>query len=46
MEPFERSYVTVKLREHKGNISHAADAMGVSRQAVHRLLDRYGLKAK
>ena len=46
MEPFERSYVTVKLKEHKGNISHAADAMGVSRQVVHRLLDRYGLKAK
>ncbi|HWO18041.1 MAG TPA: sigma 54-interacting transcriptional regulator, partial [Kofleriaceae bacterium] len=46
MEPFDRSYLTAKLNEHKGNISHAADAMGISRQAVHRLLGRYGLKAK
>jgi len=46
MERFERSYVTAKLAQHGGNISRAADAMGVSRQLVHRLLDRYGMKAK
>lgn len=46
MEEFERSYVSVKLRQHGGNISRAADAMGVSRQLVHRLIDRYDLKDK
>jgi transcriptional regulator with PAS, ATPase and Fis domain len=46
MEQFERSYVTVKLRQSGGNISRAADAMGVSRQLVHRLIDRYGLRVK
>jgi transcriptional regulator with PAS, ATPase and Fis domain len=46
MEQFERSYVTLKLRQHGGNISRAADAMGVSRQLVHRLIDRYELRVK
>jgi transcriptional regulator with PAS, ATPase and Fis domain len=46
LERFERSYVSVKLQQHRGNISHAADAMGVSRQLVYRLVERYGLKGK
>jgi DNA-binding NtrC family response regulator len=46
MEQFERRYVAEKLRQHAGNISRAADAMGVSRQLVHRLLERYGMRAK
>jgi DNA-binding NtrC family response regulator len=46
MERFERSYVAAKLAQHGGNISRAADAMGVSRQLVHRVLDRYGMKAR
>lgn len=46
MERFEHRYLTAKLAQHGGNISRAADAMGVSRQLVHRLLDRYGIKAK
>jgi len=46
VELFERSYVTLKLKEHKGNISRAAEAMGVSRQLLHRLVERYDLKTK
>jgi DNA-binding NtrC family response regulator len=46
MERFERGYLAAKLSQHGGNISRAADAMGVSRQLVHRLLDRYGMRAK
>ena len=46
MEQFERGYVSAKLGQHGGNISRAADAMGVSRQLVHRLLDRYGMRAR
>jgi transcriptional regulator with PAS, ATPase and Fis domain len=43
LEELEKSYVSAKLRQHGGNISRAAEAMGVSRQLVHRLIDRYGL---
>ncbi|EYF00008.1 sigma 54-interacting transcriptional regulator [Chondromyces apiculatus] len=46
LEELERSYVAAKLRQHGGNISRAADAMGVSRQLVHRLLERHGMRAK
>ncbi|MBZ5715832.1 sigma 54-interacting transcriptional regulator [Nannocystis pusilla] len=42
----ERAYVAEKLRQHDGNISHAAEAMGVSRQLVHRLLLRHNLRAR
>ncbi|XXV01644.1 sigma 54-interacting transcriptional regulator [Sorangium sp. So ce1153] len=46
LEELERAYLTEKLRQHGGNISQAADAMGVSRQLVHRLIQRYGLRAR
>jgi transcriptional regulator with PAS, ATPase and Fis domain len=45
VEQFERAYLTAKLREHGGNITRASEAMGVTRQFVHRLLERYGIKA-
>jgi DNA-binding NtrC family response regulator len=44
LEQFERRYLAQKLREHGGNISRTADAIGLSRQSVHRLIDRYGLR--
>jgi transcriptional regulator with PAS, ATPase and Fis domain len=45
VEQFERSFVAVKLREHGGNVSRAAASMGVSRQLVHRLMERYGIRS-
>jgi transcriptional regulator with PAS, ATPase and Fis domain len=45
VEAFEQKYVTEKLREHKGNVSRAAESMGVSRQLVHRLMERYGIRS-
>ena len=42
----ERKYAIAKLRQYDGNISRAAEAMGVSRQLLHRLLDRHGIRAK
>ncbi|MDI1442714.1 sigma 54-interacting transcriptional regulator [Polyangium sp. 6x1] len=42
----ERKYATAKLRKYDGNISRAAESMGVSRQLLHRLLDRHGIRAK
>lgn len=46
LQELERKYVTAKLRQYDGNISRAAESMGVSRQLIHRLLDRYGMRAK
>jgi DNA-binding NtrC family response regulator len=46
VEQFERAYMTVKLGEHNGNISRVADAIGVSRQFVYRLIDRYALRGE
>jgi transcriptional regulator with PAS, ATPase and Fis domain len=46
LEQFERSYLSAKLVKHQGNISRVADAMGVSRSLVYRLIERYGERAK
>ncbi len=43
---FERRYLTEKLKEHGGNVSAAAKAMGVSRQFAHRLMARYDLRGR
>ncbi|MEO6572299.1 MAG: helix-turn-helix domain-containing protein, partial [Polyangiaceae bacterium] len=41
---FEASYLAAKLREHDGNVAKAAASMGISRQLVHRLMTRHGLR--
>ncbi len=44
VEQFEKAYIVAKLGESGGNVSRAAENMGVSRQFLHRLIDRYGLQ--
>lgn len=44
MDQFKKRYITAKLREHGGNVSRTADAIGISRQHLHRLIERYGLR--
>ncbi len=44
VDRFEASYLAAKLREHDGNVARAAAAMGISRQLVHRLMTRHGLR--
>ncbi|AUX42680.1 ATPase AAA [Sorangium cellulosum] len=46
VEQFERNFITMKLRDHGGNVARAAASMGVSRQLVHRLMERYGIRSK
>jgi DNA-binding NtrC family response regulator len=41
---FEEQYVRAKLREQGGNVTRAAVAMGVSRQFLHRLIERYSIR--
>jgi transcriptional regulator with PAS, ATPase and Fis domain len=44
VEQFERAYISIRLAEASGNVSRAAESMGVSRQFLHRLIERYGLR--
>ncbi len=46
VDRFEASYLAAKLRESKGNVACAATAMGISRQLVHRLMTRHGLRER
>jgi DNA-binding NtrC family response regulator len=40
----QRRHILAVLREAKGNKVHAAKALGVSRRALYRLLDKYRLR--
>ena len=40
----ERQYITEVLGNHRGNVSHAAAALGVSRVALQKKMKRYGLR--
>ncbi|MEZ4310604.1 MAG: sigma 54-interacting transcriptional regulator [Polyangiaceae bacterium] len=44
VEEFERWYLGARLAEHGGNVTKAAEAIGVSRQFAHRLLEKHGLR--
>jgi DNA-binding NtrC family response regulator len=46
VEHFEAHYLMRKLREHHGNVSRMATAVGLSRQMVHRLLARHGIGSR
>ncbi|MBD3235777.1 MAG: AAA domain-containing protein [Candidatus Eisenbacteria bacterium] len=40
---FEFGYLSMLMRVHRGSVSECAKAMGISRQALYKLLDRIGL---
>jgi DNA-binding NtrC family response regulator len=40
-----RDYLTVLMREHEGNVTHAAAQAGMERESLHRLLKRYGIRS-
>lgn len=43
LEDVERVLIQKALRRHQGNVSQAAEALGLSRSALYRRLQRYGL---
>jgi transcriptional regulator with PAS, ATPase and Fis domain len=43
VERFEQQYLSERLAQCGGNVSRAAEAIGVSRQFLHRLLERHGI---
>jgi transcriptional regulator of acetoin/glycerol metabolism len=40
----EKSLIQRTLARHSGNVSHAATALGLSRSALYRRLQKYGLE--
>jgi DNA-binding NtrC family response regulator len=44
-DPFTREIIEASLRKARGNISRAAQSLGLSRQAFYRRMERCGLKS-
>jgi two-component system nitrogen regulation response regulator NtrX len=45
-EEFEKQYILTRLRQCGGNVSRAADALGVERSNLYRKLHAYGIKVE
>jgi DNA-binding NtrC family response regulator len=43
LEELERTFIRRALQRHEGNVSQAAEALGLSRSALYRRLQRFGL---
>lgn len=43
LEKLEHWAIKKALEKHKGNVSHAADELGLSRGALYRRMEKYGL---
>ncbi|MCA9506381.1 MAG: sigma-54-dependent Fis family transcriptional regulator, partial [Myxococcales bacterium] len=46
VEDFERRYLSEALREHEGNVSRTASAIGMVRQSLQQKIRELGLKAE
>jgi DNA-binding NtrC family response regulator len=44
LDEAERWLVQRSLEEHGGNLRRAADALGITRQALYRRLEKHGLR--
>jgi DNA-binding NtrC family response regulator len=42
----ERDYLTLILERHGGHMTHAAEALGITRKTLWEKLRRLGIKAK
>ena len=45
-DEFEKQYILARLREYGGNVSRAADALGVERSNLYRKLHAYGIRVE
>jgi DNA-binding NtrC family response regulator len=45
MDEIERAMIVKSLRHHGGSVSRVAEALGLSRAALYRRLEKYGIPA-
>jgi transcriptional regulator of acetoin/glycerol metabolism len=45
LDDAEKQMVLRALRNHGGNVTHAAADLGISRRTLHRKINEYGLRA-
>jgi DNA-binding NtrC family response regulator len=45
LSEIERAMILKALRHHEGNLSRAAESLGMSRPALYRRLEKYGIEA-
>ena len=45
LDEIERAMIVKSLRHHAGNLTRAAESLGMSRPALYRRLEKYGLDA-
>jgi len=45
LDDAERGYLVRLLRQNRGNVSRSAKQAGLSRQGLHRLLNKHGISA-
>ena len=43
LDELERAMIDKAMRHHAGNVTHVADALGLTRAALYRRLKKYGL---
>lgn len=43
LDEIERAMIDKAMRHHAGNITHVAEALGVTRAALYRRLKKFGL---
>ncbi len=46
LDEVEEHMIRAALRRHEGNVSEAAKSLGLSRSALYRRLQRYGIWAE
>jgi transcriptional regulator of acetoin/glycerol metabolism len=45
MPEIERAMILKALKHHEGNLSRTAESLGMSRPALYRRLEKYGIEA-
>jgi two-component system NtrC family response regulator len=43
IDEIEKAMIEKALRHHQGNLSRVAESLGLSRAALYRRLERYGI---
>jgi len=46
LDQMERAMITECMKHYDGNVTHVAEALGLSRAALYRRLEKYGLQGK